>query len=230
MLFDLAAQGVSGEDRAEVMRHYNFARRWILFYTCIKFGFWLQNPWLLFGSAHPNETTARRCAVLALQQFNNAATDHVFHFLELLLCVPGTPVADEFIAFASGAVRSGLRHLMRILGRFAFALTSERWVESLHAIARHNLVGAAHAGPVHLGFMTILRQMQKYLFLKPQAISALAATCSRNRNIMTALKDKGCDSSCDWHASKVSSFDHRLLSGRPAPRNPRPLSKIIIII
>lgn len=154
---------------------------------------WQTLPWILFGAAHWIEQTARQCAAKALQLFANLEDGHVLHWLTLVMCVPGSQVAAEFAAFAGGAARAGLGVLTRWLARFCFALTSERWVEALHAKATHDVAAAQHSGPVHMGFYSGLSGIRELLSSsgKSENLSSLAHQCGLHNNVTKCIQSKG---------------------------------------
>ena len=133
LLVELTSIDVPAGDIGIITRDFAAARRHVFFILHVKFAHWQQNPWLLFGLGHAEMDMVRRCAQRALQIFeHNPST----HFLCLLLLQHGTRGRAEMIALVSGTDISDLLLLMRMRGRFRFALSSERWVESLHAASK----------------------------------------------------------------------------------------------
>ena len=79
LAFDLAAEGIDGDDFASIMRDFALVRRHIWFLFSVKFAHWQQHPWLLFGVGHASEDVARRCAHLALGLFAAMPDGHNHH-------------------------------------------------------------------------------------------------------------------------------------------------------
>jgi hypothetical protein len=96
-------------------------------------------------------------------------------------------------SFASG--QSGLSQvplLCRMAGRFLFALTTERWVESLHALAKHTIVNAHRIGPVHVAFHAMFRSIRKLILQRDTTIlEQLASHCRECRNARLCIEAVG---------------------------------------
>ena len=91
-----------------------------------------------------------RGAACSLADASPATADD--HWLVVLLLVMDRGRA-ELARFASTfAVRSELLLLEIMSARFRFALTSERWVEALHALTKQAIDSAHHGGPVNVAF------------------------------------------------------------------------------
>ena len=78
-----------------------------------------------------------------------------------------------------------------MVSRFRFALTSERWVEALHAISKHIVSHAHNIGPVHIAFHAILEPLRRWLKNSPETLSELSRDCMLVRNPMAALTRMG---------------------------------------
>eukprot|EP00959_Pyramimonas_sp_CCMP1952_P413131 8657163-Pyramimonas_sp.AAC.1 len=96
--------------------------------------------------------------------------------------------------FIAGADPKTLPMLYRMMGRFRFVLTSERWVEALHAASRHWLVSAHRAGPVHVAYHSMLPTLRAKLRRHPQALEALVDHCNCTKTGYAALQAMGLNS------------------------------------
>eukprot|EP00959_Pyramimonas_sp_CCMP1952_P460062 9479248-Pyramimonas_sp.AAC.1 len=97
-------------------------------------------------------------------------------------------------AFTSGADPKTLPLLYRMMGRFRFVLTSERWVEALHAASRHWLTSAHHAGPVHVAFHSMLPTLRAKLKRHPRSLEAMVDHCSSVKTGLSGLQAMGLSS------------------------------------
>lgn len=188
---DLAAALVLGSDQVEVLREFATERAYIWFTFVVKFSFWQCLPWSLFGLGHTDEAVARMVANSCLQQFATLPVGSTIHWLVLVFFVGDSVVAHELRLFAAGAARTTLPVLMRFMARFRFALTSERWIEALHAAARHFLTYAHHAGPAHIGFHSVLPVIRKRLERDKSILDDLARHCTEIRNLRMCLHKFG---------------------------------------
>ncbi len=187
LLLELVADGVQGDDRANILRDFEAFRRHLQFIFLVTFGHWEQSPWLFFGIGHHALDIARRCAATALRLFVAMPVGHVHHFLTILLCTPGSQGYTDMADFCAGVDPSGLPLLTRMRARFRFAPTSERWAEALHPTNRHWLVGAHHTSPVRAAQNSLLPTARAQLRRDPYPLLALARHCAFARNGRLAL-------------------------------------------
>ena len=96
----------------------------------------------------------------ALALFNTAGDVARHHWLSLLLLGAGTIGLRQVLAFIAGASRREMPFLWRMAARFAFAMITERWVESPHALKNKCLMGAPNASVVHVAFSGILQTLE----------------------------------------------------------------------
>ena len=191
LLFELAKVGVQGQDRAVILRDFDSMRHYVHLIFNIQFGHWQQLPWILAGTASSSLGVARGCARRALAMFAGAPGGRRHHFVEMLLCAPGSRGHYEMTAFVNGEDPRNLPLLLRMMARFRFILTSERWVEALHAANKHWLSTAHHAGAVHVAFRSCLPVLKARLEHDPGCFHALADHCMNTRNIVECLKTIG---------------------------------------
>ena len=179
------------EDLAFIMREFTLIRRhfWVTF--TMKFSFWGQLPWHLFGIAHHITGTARRCAqrCLALRDASAAVADDHWVTVLLLVFAQGR---EQLIVFANSfTLLNELPFLERMAARFRLALSSERFVESLHALTKQAISSAHHQGPVNVTYHAMLRSVRVMLRDKPDALHVLAAAARSTRNIWCCICQAG---------------------------------------
>lgn len=138
----------------------------------LKFSFWCLLPWHFFGLAHQRLDMARAICRRCLELRDSSPPTGDDHWLTVLLCVTWRRELERFAyEFADLSV---LPFLHRMVARFKFALTSERWVEALHAISKHIASSAHNIGVVHIAFHSVLEPLRRWLGNDPAALSALA--------------------------------------------------------
>ena len=189
LLIELAAFGVGPGDRGDVMADFNNARRHIWMYFELKFSFWLQLPWALMGTAHHRLDVAWKCARRCLQLRDASAQQPGDHFWTVLLLVGHVGRAElTRFAYDLQCDLSELPLLQTFIGIFMFAYTSERWVESLHAISKNVIQTAHHVGPVHIAFHAIQTSLKDCLSHDAGIISELAQYAASTRNPYDCVK------------------------------------------
>ena len=109
--------GCSEEDKQLIIHDFTNIRRFMYFYFQLKFGFWQQLPWLLFGIGHWNINLARSVARKLLRMRPKADALRGDHYLVILLLV--LPVGRSALAaFARGDDMTSW--LKRMAARFRF--------------------------------------------------------------------------------------------------------------
>ena len=196
--FELAAEGTGPADIAEIVRDFANLRRYVHFIFVVKCTHWQQLPWILFGVAHSNIAIARQCCKRALQL--SAASQHPEgeHMLSQLLCAPGGRGYAEMVQFIRSGVIDPAGFMLRMLARMRFAITSERWVESLHAANKHWLASCNRAGPVHVALFAALPALRQFLHEDEGAdqqdssnIAKLAAHTEVTQDMKRCLEEVG---------------------------------------
>ena len=182
--------GLTPERRAGIMRDYDAMLRLIHFTFNVKFGHWLQLPWLLCGIAHHRRAVRMHCIRWALALFDASVPGTRQHFLTTLMCGLGTRGRHEMLRVLAGDDESSLGFFQRMQGRFRFIITSERWVEALHAGIHAALSSAHHAGTVHVAFFTCITALRA-LFADPDRVTALASACADVCNAKRAILKMG---------------------------------------
>ena len=191
LLFELASAGLTDQEKSTVMQDVGALRRQLFFVLQVKFCHWQQLPWILSGLAHEVKEVAMRCAVRALQLFAGASDQDTHHMYTLALLLPGRGLT-EMEALAQGISDiTDLGLLWRMAARFRFVITTDRWVEALHAESHHWLATAPNAGPVHVAFHAGLPTIMPFLRDHPTSFSEYAAHCKRTRNPHQCLQRMG---------------------------------------
>ena len=188
LLVELHVLGLIEGDIGIIMRDFAAARRHVFFIFHVKFGHWQQIPWLLFALGHRRMDEVRRCMRIALQIYERSPSTH---FLCSLLLAYGTQGRAEMLALIGGANIEDLPLLLRMRGRFKFALSSERWVESLHAASKHWLDIVRNCGPAHVGFFSGLSAIRRYMKTHKDALLTYSAACMLVRNPLKCLQAMG---------------------------------------
>ena len=112
------------------------------------------------------------------------------HWITVLLCIVLRKQVYSF-AYELGEMPV-LVMLNRMRGRFRFAITSDRWVEALHAVSTHLAHSAHNLGPVHIGFHSILEPMRRWLGANPEgALMQLSRKCAFVSNEFSCIKTMG---------------------------------------
>ena len=134
LLFELASNGASEEEKGIIMRDFEAVRRHLWFTFKMKLSFWFTLPWVLMGLGHASVEVAVECGRRALALFNLLPDDHPHHWVTMLLCMHGSLGRQQFELFVSRARGLCVLPLLhRMAARFKFVMISERYVESLHA-------------------------------------------------------------------------------------------------
>jgi hypothetical protein len=218
LLIELATIGLSDAERAIIMRDFEAARRHVWLTFSLKFGFWGQLPWLLFGIAHNDTIIARSCARKALQLFDAAAAGKVHHYVTLLLLMPGSVGREQLEFFARGQRDlMELPFLSRMAARFMFATVVERWVESLHRLKNMATASAPNAGIVHVAYQTAMAPIQSLVSGWPDYIEKFAVAMREVKNPVWACHKFGL-----WNHPHVQSMLRQSANLRCLHRKHRP--------
>ena len=81
--------------------------------------------------------------------------------------------------------------IQKLRAQTRFALTSERWVEALHAISARLSSSAHHLGPVHIAFHSIFKPFMDLIESKPEELEQLAKSAYEVRNPFCCIKECG---------------------------------------
>ncbi len=183
---------LNGEEKAAILRDFRLARQHILMTFTIKFSHWRQLPWVCIGVAHPSRDVAASCMERAIALIPSASQEARRHPYVRLLCDPASPVFAEVVGYIrDGIDLHDLPVLERIVGRFAFIPIAERWVESLHAKAKKDLMGAPHFSSVHLAFKSMQRQLRDVLVDHPELLIEMSEHCTTVKNPRASLEAMG---------------------------------------
>jgi hypothetical protein len=183
---------LSPNERAKLLREYGRARQHLAMTFSIKLAHWRQLPWILAGIAHPDRDIAKSCGERALQLYPSAPPDVRRHPAVRALCDPASPASQELshFVYSSGRIDQ-LPALQLWLGKFLFMPIAERWVESLHAVAKHQLMQAPHYSVVHLAWRGVQTRLRAMIARRPEAIVEFAESCLRVNNARKALVEAG---------------------------------------
>jgi hypothetical protein len=192
LLIELSVLGLIEESKAPIMRDFTQARRHIHFSFLLKFSFWQQLPWILFGVGHHIAQIATQCCIRAIKLFQDAGVAASHHWLTMAFCAPGSQGFEQLLLFAS---RQRDLHALPLLSKLAakcrFALVAERWVEALHAANKHHFEGAPNAGAVHLAFLSMLKPMEAAIDSDANSLALMGRYCNETRNERIALVEMG---------------------------------------
>jgi hypothetical protein len=192
LLIELSLLGLNEESKAPIMRDFTQARRHIHFSFLLKFSFWQQLPWILFGVGHHRMPIAIQCSIRAIKLFQDAGVAAKHHWLTLAFCAPGSQGFEQLHLFASRQrFLPALPLLSNLAAKCRLALVAERWVESLHAANKHHFEGAPNAGAVHLAFLTMLKPMESAIESDANSLALMGKYCNDTRNERTALVEMG---------------------------------------
>lgn len=187
LTIELQSMRLTADQIARTMRDFMAGRRLIWIYCQVKFGFWNQLPWHYFGMGALRLDVARACCRRCLLLRGSEPLRLGEHWLVGLMSIKHRGelqrLAVEFEDLDS------LPFLKRMCGRFRFTITSERWVESIHAIAKHLFSSAHHVGPVHIALHSCLQAIRDYIRDEPDALRCLSVACYKVRNPSRALKE-----------------------------------------
>ena len=192
MAFELAELGLVAPDIAAVMRDFTSAKRHVWLVHQIKLSFWQILPWLFFGIGHPRRDIAKAVcrACLALRDASAAVAGEHWLIVALLVDEVGRKEM-EYFAYNIGSTLAECTVLQGLCALFRFALTSERWVEALHAVSARLSANSHNFGPVHLAFHTVLEPLREALASRPQFLDQLAEAAFRVRNPFECLRQAG---------------------------------------
>ena len=114
------------------------------------------------------------------------------HWITIALLVnpEGRRQMEEF-GYNLASLLSDLPVLEWFCACFRFSLTSERWVEALHAVSARVSASAHNFGPVHLGFHTVLGPLRERLGNDASVLQALADAAVSVRNPLQCLRHFG---------------------------------------
>ena len=192
LLFEIAADGCSEEDKAIIIRDFEAARRHVWFTFLVRLSFWQQLPWVLFGLGHRDIDIAIACCRRALQLFASLGDEYPHHWVTMLLCMPGSLGLQQLLAFVSRELPlEALPFLHRMRARFKFAPVSERWIEGTHALMKRFLQNAHHFGPCHVALLTCLPDLELIIASDSAILEKLSQYCLAVRNPRRALEVLG---------------------------------------
>jgi hypothetical protein len=151
-----------------VVKDWAAGRRHILVTLQLKFSFWKQLPWCLFGLGHPKDVCARAAGRRSLALFAAAGDGANHHWLSMTMCAAGTDLHDQVVRYSTGEIeRSQAPALCRMAARFRFAPVVERWIEGRHAIAKALTRSSRNASVVHLAYMGVQQSLRRLLATDP---------------------------------------------------------------
>ena len=152
---ELVAFGVVPEDMAIIIRDFQRLRRHMYFYLTVKKGYLQTFPWVFGGLSHRNLSIARGFARRILQMKQAISPGDRVHWMVLVLLFDARGLS-ELIRFSQGEDPSSLPYLLVFICIFRFALSTDRWVERLHARNKKSLGITGHSGPVFVAFRSML--------------------------------------------------------------------------
>ena len=192
LVCELAGMGLVEVDIAKVTRDFQHGRRHIWLGFHIKFSFWQILPWFFFGIAHFRidiaKAICRKC--LEMRDASPALPHEHWLIAELLVNPLARKQMVEF-GYNLASCMSEFPILEWFCGCFRFSLTSERWVEALHAVSARLGASSHHIGPVHLGFHTALPAVREGLAGDAQCLTELANHASKVSNPLECLRTCG---------------------------------------
>lgn len=193
VLLDPATLRCSEEQRTVLMCDFQCARRHINLVMSTKLAHWEQLPHVLFGIAHHDAAVARNCAARALRLFAHSGDSSTHHWLTYALCCPanGHIGYDQLVLFSQGRPLSELCFLERMAARFKFAMISERWIESRHALLKRTLYGCPHSSAVHVAYCGMQPMLRKHIQMDPQFLVQLVSHCKAVRTPKRAVSASG---------------------------------------
>ena len=184
LLAELGGLLLDDQDQEVVLSDFANARRHIWMTFVMKVSFWQLLPWRLFGIGHGVLHKAQACARACLLLRDDSPPTADDHWLTIALCVLQEGRAQLRRFAETGDMSPWLK---RMAARFRFAVSSERWVEALHAQSSLLVASAHHIGPVHLAFMAALKPLTELLEKDRQCMTALARFCSQATNPLKCL-------------------------------------------
>jgi hypothetical protein len=194
LAMELARERIDDGNVAFIVREFAALRRHALFFFSLKFSYLRQLPWIIFGIAHRCLETAIACLKRGMDLFDAwyaaGPSEVKQHWLAVVMYWPGSRGRADSITFILTGAASTF--LGRIRGRCIFPLTTDRYVEALHAGSRQSLISAPHAGAVHVAFFAAAQGIEEAFEYDPvSALGGLADACSEARNVLKGLKKCG---------------------------------------
>jgi len=202
-----AMEGLSEDVMTLIIDDFVALRRHCLFVFKVKFSFWRQLPYVLFGIAHFIPEKARSCARRALRLANRidwAAGDSKPHYITCALVREGTLGKIQLLLFIGGRDICEFPYLSSWACIFLLATISERWIESRHAMTMWHLLTARHVSPVHIAHGTGLKAIRDLLEAQPDALQVLAERAMEVRNPVCAVQTLGL-----WHSPRMRELRNR---------------------
>ena len=118
---------------------------------------------------------------------STVASDADHFWVRVLLCSIVARRELEALGYDLNIDFTSLPILTIIVGLFTFPLTSERWVEALHASNKHVVIAAHRVGPVHIAFHAGLKNLNEAINQSPHKLEVLAEQCLQTRNPVECL-------------------------------------------
>ena len=192
LLFHEALSCLQPSDRRIVLCDFARARQHTNLCMQLRWSYWLQLPWCLFGIGHHDVGIARSCARRCLLLYEQLTPGATIHKLVSLLLEPGTIVSEQVRLFASGQRDlSQMPALQLWAAKFKFPPITERWIESRHALTKKTLALSPHVTMLHVAFHGIMEPLRVCLQQRPEAIRELASQSVTCRNPVLAIKAVG---------------------------------------
>lgn len=183
---------LSDDARTVVLGDFARGRQHVLLCLRVRLSFWQQLPWCLFGLGHRDANVAIDCARRSLALFEGSPVDHSHHSLTLTLCAAEGVGGAQLRLFASRQ-RSleELPFLQMMAAKLKFASVTERWIESLHSLAKRFIATAPNVSATHIAFHGIQLPLRTKLAEHPEDLKTLAELSSACRNPVNCLKSMG---------------------------------------
>ena len=181
------------EDRAIILRDFEFARSFLDFGIKAKLAFWKTVPWKLCGLGHHWVSAARQCAKESLQEFDDSLAggqvklEH-HHPLARKFLSPSGPLRVSVEGFAGGAVMS--QQLHQAVSELKFIPCVERVVEGTHRDVR---IAAKHVqlGPTKVSLTLRLPEIKTRVQDHPGFLSRLTQSFDEMRSLKRAAAALG---------------------------------------
>lgn len=194
LLLDPSVAGLTPAQKLVVMTDYSLARQYLSFFLQHKLSQWMHPPMAFSALAHHDAVEARRWCGRALRVYTESPPEVEHLPLTKALCTPGTQCRAQLDRFLQGEELSELDILEGFAARFCFMPISERWIESRHALVKRVLASAPNAGPVHVAWSIVERELSELaagVAKDPAAVDDLARCVYQTRNPNAALQCVG---------------------------------------